>query len=797
MQNRSWSYSTDSHSKMNRLDSWQAALGKLGLFSEYPGSLEDFYADMHCMSTPKGIEFTRIRSGAQNIIAKKENNNDGVWVAFPLEGRMTIQEGDRSFEVIPGDLVFGAMGSKTSLTLHSDFRQLFVTIPNIAFNARLIAPLPTHMLHLPGHSGPAQTLVAMLVSLANNLETITEDQLRPIELAIPEFLIAALFPEADTRTLGGAAGVKAAMLHRICQGIEVRLSNPDLNLNEVAREHKISPRYLQKLFESVDQSFSRYIRNRRLERCKDDLDSPVHAQLSISEICFRWGFNDSAYFSRSFKDYTKMSPREYRKRSKLKAAKLEELHQTRGRPATATSVSLDESELRNKLDTSASLSSSQALTSAQQQASNVHHYIPVNKDTIHWGYFDKDLPPVLTMNSHEKVTIETLTHHAYDDYARMIKDDPGAESVFKWTKDQKNVDRRGAGPADASVYGRGSGEGFGVHVCTGPIYVNDAMPGDIIELRILDIQTRHNNSEQFKGRSFGSNAATFWGFHYNDLLTEPKPREVVTIYEIDESEKPFCAHAVYNYRWVPQTDPFGVTHDRIDYPGVPVDHSKTQKNFDILQNVEIPLRPHFGTIGLAPNHSGLVDSVPPSNQGGNLDNWRLAKDSKVFLPVAVAGGLLSVGDPHASQGDSELCGTAIECSLTGVFQVILHKQENIAGRHFDVDFPLIETDTEWVILGFSHPNYLKELGDNAQSDIYSQSTIDLAMRDAFRKARRFLMNSQNLSEDEAISLLSVAVDFGVTQVVDGNWGVHAVIPKTIFTNLKENEGFSESVAPSS
>jgi acetamidase/formamidase/AraC-like DNA-binding protein len=776
---------------MDKLPKWQDALGRLGLYCEYSGKLEGFYADLHNMSTPKGIEFTRLRSGAQNIIAKKENSNDGVWVAFPLEGRMTIKEGNRSFEVIPGDLVFGAMGSKTSLTLHSNFRQLFVTIPNIAFNARLIAPLPTHMLHLPAHSGPAQTLAAMLVSLANNLENLTEDQLRPIELSIPEFLIAALFPEADTRTLGGAAGVKAALLHRICQGIEVRLSNPDLNLNEVAREHKISPRYLQKLFESVDQSFSRYIRNRRLERCKEDFDSPVHAQLSISEICFRWGFNDSAYFSRSFRDYAEISPREYRKRSKLKAAKKEELQQTRGRPSGAsTSSQLEESEIQSKASTSKCLEPPLALKLAQDKASAVHHYIPVNKDTIHWGYFDKELPPVLYMNSHEKVTIETLTHHAYDDYARMIKDDPGAESVFKWSADQKNVNRRGAGPIDASIYGRGAGEGFGVHVCTGPIYINDAMPGDMIELRILDIQTRHNNSEQFKGRSFGSNAATFWGFHYNDLLTEPKPREVITIYEIDESEKPFCAHAVYNYRWVPQIDPFGVKHERIDYPGIPVDHSKTEKNFDILQNVEIPLRPHFGTIGLAPSHTGLVDSVPPSNQGGNLDNWRLGKGSKVFLPVAVQGGLLSVGDPHASQGDSELCGTAIECSLTGMFQVILHKQSDLDGQHFDVDFPLIETDDEWVVLGFSHPNYLKELGDNAQSDIYNKSTIDLAMRDAFRKARRFLMNSQNLSEDEAISLLSVAVDFGVTQVVDGNWGVHAVIPKTIFTHLNEKEGLS-------
>ena len=77
-------------------------------------------------------------------------------------------------------------------------------------------------------------------------------------------------------------------------------------------------------------------------------------------------------------------------------------------------------------------------------------------------------------------------------------------------------------------------------------------------------------------------------------------------------------------------------------------------------------------------------------------------------------------------------------------------------------------------------NYLQELGKNAQSEIYKKSSIDLAMRDAFRKMRRFLMTTRKLTEDEAISLMSVAVDFGVTQVVDGNWGVHAIIKKNIF-----------------
>jgi acetamidase/formamidase len=82
--------------------------------------------------------------------------------------------------------------------------------------------------------------------------------------------------------------------------------------------------------------------------------------------------------------------------------------------------------------------------------------------------------------------------------------------------------------------------------------------------------------------------------------------------------------------------------------------------------------------------------------------------------------------------------------------------------------------------GFSFPNYLADLGANAQSEIYQKSSIDLALRDAFRKMRHFLMTTQRLSEDEAVSLMSVGVDFGVTQVVDGNWGIHALVKKSLF-----------------
>lgn len=401
-----------------------------------------------------------------------------------------------------------------------------------------------------------------------------------------------------------------------------------------------------------------------------------------------------------------------------------------------------------------------------------HHFLPANADTVHWGFFSRKLKPQLEVESGDFVTIETLTHQASDDHERMIAGDPGAESVYLWTKEKKGVDRRGAGDGD--------GKGLGVHICTGPVFVRGAEPGDILEVRIVDVSLRPSANPKFAGSAFGSNAAANWGFHYNDFLTGEK-REVVTIYELDATGERNWAQAVYSFRWPNVIDPFGVSHPTIDYPGLPVDHTVTTRNWEVLKGVRIPVRPHFGVMGLAPREADDVNSVPPSYTGGNIDNWRIGKGASVYYPVAVPGALLSVGDPHASQGDSELCGTAIECSLTGTFQLILHKAAETADTVLQgLDFPMIETAGEWVLQGFSYPNYLAELGQDAQAEIFGKSSVDLAMRDAFRKMRRFLMETKKLTEDEAISLMSVAVDFGVTQVVDGNWGVHAILRKDIF-----------------
>jgi acetamidase/formamidase len=442
--------------------------------------------------------------------------------------------------------------------------------------------------------------------------------------------------------------------------------------------------------------------------------------------------------------------------------------------------------LRGALLAGGALAAAAPLSSAQAQPGMVpgttnHYYVPATDKTVHWGYFSKSLKPLVTVSSGDFVTLEVLTHHANDDAERMVKGDPGAESVFHWDTQRKGVDRRGAGPMQPTLFGRGAGEGLGVHICTGPVAVRGAEPGDILEVRIVDVKPRPCANPAYRGKSFGSNAAAWWGFHYKDLLTEPKPREVITIYEVDTLGERNWAKAVYNFRWTPQTDPFGVVHKIIDYPGVPVNHGTIQENHGVLKNVRVPIRPHFGVLGLAPAEADMVDSIPPNYVGGNIDNWRIGKGATMYYPVAVPGALLSAGDSHASQGDSELCGTAIECSLTGTFQLIVRKRDTLGGTALaGLDYPLLETQDEWVLHGFSYANYLKELGADAQSKIYEKSSVDLAMKDAFRKMRRFLMTTKGLSEDEAISLMSVAVDFAVTQVVDGNWGVHAAIKKAVF-----------------
>src|SRR5260370_33749961 len=168
--------------------------------------------------------------------------------------------------------------------------------------------------------------------------------------------------------------------------------------------------------------------------------------------------------------------------------------------------------------------------------------------------------------------------------------------------------------------------------------------------------------------------------------------------------------------------------------------------------------------------------IRSSYTGRNTDEWRVGKCATMYYAVAVEGAFFSVGDPHAAQGDSELGGTAMETSLTGDFELILHKKDQLGGTILEgLTHPMLETAQQWSVYGFTFPNYLAELGPNAQVEVAQHASLDKAMRDAFRKLRRFLMTVHRLSEDEAIALLCVSPEFGVSQVVRADWGVHGSI----------------------
>lgn len=767
-------FSSEAYPELERGEAWRELVDAFDLATSTASHFGG-----HATALSRGdadrVSLLRFAAAPQTLTPAKERSadSDDMPLAFVvLEGDVTLIVGAEPCTVAPGRLAVLPRRADWHLVSSGGMRGILLRVAVGAFAGRVIRrPACRQAGLLPGE-GLSNVLSRTLQDVAASLDSLSEAEWQVLGASLAEMFLTSLYTHEAASGSPVATNAQTALLHRICDAIEQRLHESDLTPARIARLEGVSERYLQKVLESAGHNFTAFLRERRLQHCRADLASPTEARFSVSEIAFRRGFNDAAHFSRTFRDRFGLSPRDFRQQQSKRAADKATVAGQRGWPREALA----------HLRTTDATDSADALPCTPQTDGNKSaHYLAANARSVHWGYFSRALTPLVEIVSGDTVIVETLSQHASDDPARMIAGDPGALDIFGWTATGKNVDRRGAGPLDASVFGRGAGEGFGVHICTGPIAVKGAEPGDVLEVRVLDMVPRASVGPGFEGRVFGSSVAAWWGYHYGELLSEPKQREVVTIYEIFADDETPHARALYSYRWQPQTDPFGTVHPTYDYPGVPVCPDTIRRRHAVLDGVRIPLRPHFGVIAVAPREADLVDSVPPAYFGGNLDNWRLGKGATVYLPVSVSGALLSVGDPHAAQGDGELAGTAIECSMTGTFQIILHKRGDLGGRSLDdVNYPLIETPDAWILTGFSYPNYLAEFGAKGQSEIYEKSSLDLAMKDAFRKVRRFLMNTRGLSEDEAIALISAAVDFGVTQVVDGNWGVHATIAKSLF-----------------
>jgi acetamidase/formamidase/AraC-like DNA-binding protein len=769
-------FTSESYAEHDRPEAWRDVLNTVGL---QPLSPPTFYSGHATASrrSAKGVTLVKLAAGSQGLAPLAIGSGDALPIALlPVEDGVVLRSGGH--QIVPaGHLLMLPPHGDWTLLFQRDLRAIGLYVTTDAFHGRKTGGVGWIEPRAVAPQGFAGVFARALDSAAQSLDALSDVEWDAVAQGLAALLFAFTGQLAAPVSEAGGSATKAIM-NRICQTIERKLDDGELTPARVAQSEGISERYLQKLFEGAGDNFTHYVRERRLQRAWSDLANPAEAHRTISEIAYRYGFGDSAHFSRTFRARFGLSPREFRQQEAERIAASITIAGHRGWPQDALAQPRHQRAAMAACET---LASSAAIAEADDAAEPVHHHLAIKAERVHWGFFSRSLQPQAEIRSGDTITIETLTQHASDDAERMIAGDAAAEEIFRWTREGKTVDRRGAGPMDASVFGRGAGEGFGVHICTGPVAIRDAQPGDVLEVRILDIALRPSQNPEFAGRVFGSSVAAWWGYHYGEFVAEPQPREVVTIYEIFNDAASPHARAAYSYRWEPQTDPSGVTHHTYDYPGVPVPPRSVKRRHDVLDGIRIPLRPHFGVIALAPREADFIDSIPPSYFGGNLDNWRLGKGSAVYLPVSVPGALLSVGDPHAAQGDGEISGTAIECSMTGTFNVILHKKGQLAGRPFaDLTYPLIETETEWVLTGFSHPNYLAEFGTQGQSEVYARSSLDLAMKDAFRKMRRFLMNSKGLSEDEAIALMSAAIDFGVTQVVDGNWGVHAVLRKSVF-----------------
>ena len=316
-----------------------------------------------------------------------------------------------------------------------------------------------------------------------------------------------------------------------------------------------------------------------------------------------------------------------------------------------------------------------------QLAAQHFHRLPATPRTVAYGYYSAAATPVLRIASGDTVEVETLITNRPD-----------------------RLEAAGVAPADVQqslrdIVTQVTDKGPGGHILTGPVYVAGADSGDVLEVRMLQIDL---------AIPYGYNGCS--GF------------------------LPANCDSTHRTRIIP------------------LDRRRMVAQF--APGMEIPLRPFFGSMGVAPpRDSGRVSSNPPGIHAGNMDNKELVAGTTLFIPIQTAGALFEVGDGHAAQGDGEVDQTAIETSLVGRVQLVVRKDMHLA-------WPRAETPTHFIAMGMD-----KDLTKATQ--IAVQNAID------------FIASYRGWSKMEAYRLVSVACDVRVTELVDGNVGVHVMIPKSI------------------
>jgi len=335
------------------------------------------------------------------------------------------------------------------------------------------------------------------------------------------------------------------------------------------------------------------------------------------------------------------------------------------------------------------------------------HIVRATPETVQWGGFDASLAPVHRVHSGDVVLVECLAHHAGD--APDLLFDDGVRAVYE------GIPREQRAP--------------GVHIVTGPIYVEHAEPGDALECRVLKLEPR---------LAYGSNFSANWGLLYDEF----GKREHVVIYEADVDAN--VARAVFQYEF---------PNPPLAYPGLITEPASVER-LPALHDVTIPLRLHMGTAGVAPSEDGKVSTIPPGRHGGNVDNREFVVGTAMYYPVIRQGALFWAGDAHFAQGDGEVNGTGIEAHLNATLQLIVHKD-------MPLNTPVLETPDLWMCHGFNED-------------------LDEAVKQAVLETIDFLTRRWGVSREEAYSVVGLAGDLRVTQVVDGVKGAHMAIRKDCF-----------------
>jgi acetamidase/formamidase len=304
--------------------------------------------------------------------------------------------------------------------------------------------------------------------------------------------------------------------------------------------------------------------------------------------------------------------------------------------------------------------------------------------TVAWGYYDAKAVPVLRVKPGDTVEIGTLI-----------------------TNSPKRLEEAGVPPEQVEqslrdITDQVKDKGPGGHILTGPVYIEGAEPGDVLEVKILAIKL----AIPYAYNAFGPGRG---------YLPDDYPYAKIKI--------------------------------------IPLDAQRMIAKF--APGIEIPLHPFFGSMGVAPPESvGKWNSGPPWIMAGNLDNKDLVAGTTLYIPVHAPGALFEVGDGHAGQGDGEVDITALETSLIGTFQFNVIKNRKLK-------WPRAETPTHYITMGLN-------------DDLNAATTL------AVREMIDFLVTEKHLSRDDAYMLASVAADLHITELVDGNKGVHMMLPKSIF-----------------